>query len=75
MTSTVPIGNERNVPHFVLPESRRVEMSDQSAIAQIEIAFIVIIVDPLPSTILGKGSNYTCLIGNPTEVSAKFEFN
>ena len=63
MTSTVPIGNERNVPHFVLPESRHVEMSDQSAIAQIEIAFIVIIVDPLPRTVVGKGSNYTYLIG------------
>jgi hypothetical protein len=63
VTSALPIGNERNVPHFVLPESRHVEMSDQSAIAQIEIAFIVIVVDPLPCTVVGKGSNYTYLIG------------
>jgi len=55
----VPIGNERNVPHFVLSESRHVEMSDQSAIAQIEIAFLVIILDPLPCTVVGKRSNYT----------------
>ena len=59
----MPIGNERNVPHFGLPESRQVEMSDQSAIAQIEIAFVVIIVDPVPCTIVGKWSNYAYLIG------------
>jgi hypothetical protein len=38
-------------------------MSDQSASAQIEIAFSVIIVDPLLFTDVGKGSNYTYLIG------------
>ncbi len=59
----MPIGNGRNVPHFVLPESRHREMSDQSATAHIEIGFIVIVVDPLPCRVVGKGSNYTYLIG------------